>query len=139
MLPEAGAVHFDVDTQSLNAAGSAFISHLAWLCATILLGLVIILIIGRFITPKFAAWSKLVLTGHEQVGYISGESTKELPPPGTKGYALATLRPAGKVMINDVVYDAITAGNFIEKGSPIVVSRIEGSVIVVDIDRDENK
>ena len=44
---------------------------------------------------------------------------------------LATLRPSGKVLINDAAYDAVSEGNFIEKDTPIVVLKLDGSKIVV--------
>lgn len=137
MLPEIGSVSFDFDTHTLNAAGSMLLDRLAWLGATLVLGFILILLMARYVTPSAAAWSRLVLTGSEQdaaQGYIAGERPQNLPPPGTKGEVFATLRPAGKVLINDTVYDAITAGNFIEKGTKIVVVRLDGSTIIVDID-----
>lgn len=136
LLPNIGAVDFDFDTQTLNAAGTAFIDRLAWFSATIIIGLLLILFINRYISPRIALWSRLVLTGNEQdasEGYIAGEKTKDLPPVGTEGVALTMLRPAGKVMINDRLYDAISSGNFIDKDTPIIVTRLDGSVIVVDI------
>lgn len=132
LLPGIGSVNFDYDSHSLNIAGYALLERLAWLCGTLIVGILLILLLSRYVTPNFKAWNRLVLTGHEQNGYIAGESPQMLPPAGTQGEALTTLRPAGKVLINDKIYDALTAGNFIEKGMPIVVIRLEGSVIIVD-------
>ncbi|MBA3958719.1 MAG: hypothetical protein H0X51_10060 [Parachlamydiaceae bacterium] len=139
LLPELKGVDYDVDTKTWNIAGQALLTHLAWLCATLVVGFLLIFLTARYVTPKFAAWSRLVLVGDEQDadrGYIAGDDPKQLPQPGAKGQALATLRPAGKVIIEDRVYDAITSGNFIERGTNIVVSRLDGSVIVVDVDRE---
>ena len=54
------------------------------------------------------------------------------PKVGAAGEVVSTLRPAGKVIINQDIYDAITDGIFLEKGTTIVVKRIEGSVLVVE-------
>ena len=135
MLPGIGSVSFDYDTKTLNAAGSAFINRLAWLCATLIIGLLLILLMARYVTPSLASWSRLVLNGNEQdasKGYFAGENPKDLPKPGSIGEVLSTLRPAGKVGINDGIYDAMTDGNFIEKGTRIVVTRLDGGVIIVD-------
>jgi len=135
MLPGVGSVSFELDTHSLNAAGEAFFERLAWLCGTVVLAFVLMVIMGRFITPSLVGFRRFVLTGHEQEasqGYIAGENPHELPQPGSKGEVIATLRPAGKVIINDMIYDAISEGSFIEKGAPIVVARLDGSVIVVE-------
>lgn len=135
MLPGIGSVEFDFDTKTWNAAGEAFVRRLAWLCGTLVLGCVVILLLARYVTPTVAAWSRLVLTGHEQEtskGYVAGVEVSKLPAVGSKGEAMSMLRPAGKVLINDAIYDAISSGNYIEQGSPIIVSRLDGSVIVVD-------
>jgi membrane-bound serine protease (ClpP class) len=135
MLPGIGSVSFEFDTQTLNAAGQAFFERLAWLCGTLVVGFIIMILLGRYVTPSLAGFSRFVLSGREQdasQGYISGDNPQDLPQPGSKGEAISTLRPAGKIMIHDVIYDAITAGSFIEKGKPIVVVKLDGSVIVVE-------
>ncbi len=134
LLPSIHSVDFDFSTQTLNAAGAAFLGRLVLLCATLVIGCIGIFLLSRYVTPKAAAWSRLILTGNEQEGYISGQNPSTLPPPGSKGIVYATLRPAGKVLIDNTIYEAITMGNFIEKDTPIVVRYIEGSMIVVDVD-----
>ena len=52
---------------------------------------------------------------------------------------MATLRPTGKVLLKDEIYDAITPGDFIEKGTKIEVVRLDGSVIIVDAISSEEK
>lgn len=134
LLPGIGSVDFDFDTQTWNVAGEALFERLAWLSGTILAGILLMFLIGRFITPKFAAWNRFVLEGSEQdasQGYIAGENPQKLPQPGQKGEVVSTLRPAGKVMIDGRIYDAMTSGSFIEKGTPIVVAVLDGSVMIV--------
>jgi len=36
------------------------------------------------------------------------------------------------VILNDTIYDAMSEGNFIERGEAIEVVRIEGSIIIVN-------
>ncbi|MCE5319159.1 MAG: serine protease [Parachlamydia sp.] len=132
MLPGIGSVQYEVDTNTLNAAGEALFKRLVWLCGTLVLGFGLILLLARYITPSLAGFNRFVLAGSEQEGFIAGESPQMLPQPGSEGEASTTLRPAGKVIIQDVLYDAITPGGFIEKGSKIFVERLDGSVIVVN-------
>lgn len=40
---------------------------------------------------------------------------------GKKGIAYSVLRPSGKVMIEDEIYDAFTRGNYIDKGVEVIV------------------
>ncbi|MGV1099370.1 NfeD family protein [Thiovibrio sp. JS02] len=50
---------------------------------------------------------------------------------GSRGLAQTPLRPAGKMRIGETVIDVVTEGEFIEKGSPLVVSALRGNVVVV--------
>jgi len=137
MLPGVGSVDYELDTQTFNAAGEDFFMRLAWLCGTIAVAFGVIVVLAQYVTPSFAGLNRFVLSGHEQnadEGFIAGDDPNTLPQPGEKGEVLATLRPAGKVEINQKIYDAVTAGGFIEKGERITVERLDGSVIVVNKD-----
>lgn len=138
MLPGLGSVDFEFDTKTFNAAGETFMKRLAWLSGTLVLASLIIAVLARYITPSFAKFSRLILNGNEQNGYIAGENPAVLPQPGSKGEVVSTLRPAGKVVINDTLYDAMSYGGFIEKGMAIVVDHLDGSVIVVIQDEGEH-
>ncbi len=131
MLPGIGSVSFEVDTHTLNAAGEAFFTRLAWLCGTLVLAFFICLLLSRYVTPTLAGLSRFVLKGHEQEGYLAVDDKASLPHPGDRGEVIATLRPAGKVLINNQIYDAISMGAFIEKGEKIVVDHLDGSSLVV--------
>lgn len=133
MLPGVDKIDFSFDTQSFNAAGEVFIERLAWLCGTIVIAVIIMVILARFLTPKIAGFSRLVLQGHEQEGYRAVDDASKLPSVGCVGMAMTTLRPAGKVIIDDVQYDAITSGGFIEKGEQIVVRGVDGGSVVVSL------
>lgn len=135
MLPGIGSASFEFDTQTFNAAGQALLSRFVWLCGSFLLGIAIIIGLGRYLFPSFSLFRRFVLAGHEQeqsAGYIAGDDPSKLPQPGARGEVLSTLRPAGKVLINDAVYDAISPGNFIEKGKRIIVVKLDGSVMIVN-------
>ncbi len=131
MLPGIGEVNFEMDTKTWNAAGEAFIRKLGWLSATFVVGMTIIALLARYVMPSFSTFKRFVLTGSEQNGYIAGEDPSQLPQKGAKGEAISSLRPSGKIMIDDKIYDAMSAGRFIDQDAPIVVVRLEGSVIIV--------
>lgn len=135
MLPDIGAVKFDVDTQTLNAAGEAVIQRLGWLSGTIVLGFISMLLLGRYFAPSLNVFDRLVLRGQEQEaakGYVAGIDSAKLPPIGVKAVAFTPLRLSGKISIGNTIYDAMSSGYFIEKGQMVTVVRIEGSVIVVE-------
>lgn len=77
-------------------------------------------------------WKKITLsfklTSHE--GYVS--SVENLSKwEGKNGTARTVLRPAGKVEIDGSILDAVTGGDFIEAGTPIVVVKAESNRVVV--------
>ena len=79
------------------------------------------------------AFSKLSLRSEQRVdeGFI-GVETKQRGLVGEEGVAHTVLRPSGRVMIKDKLYDAMSEHGFIEKGEAIKVLRYEtGQVYVV--------
>jgi len=51
---------------------------------------------------------------------------------GDIGIAMTFLHPSGKVKIKDEIFDVITDGEFMEKGTPVKISEIKGNRIIVD-------
>jgi len=140
LLPGIDGVHFEYDTQTVNAAGEYFLRRLAWLCGTLILSLVIIALLARYVLPSFTAYNRFVLTGSEQEsskGFFAGEDPANLPKIGAQGRVLATLRPSGKVIIHDQIYEAISARDVIDAGETIQVVRLEGSTLFVDKTEDK--
>jgi len=57
---------------------------------------------------------------------------------GQTGTAITLLRPSGKATIDGELYDVVTQGDFVPKGSRIRVATIKGTrIVVVRIDTDE--
>ena len=64
-------------------------------------------------------------------GYV-GVPTEQISIVGSEGIATTDLRPAGKVVINNRHYDAVSQyGDFIEKGTPIIVIKYEATQLYV--------
>ncbi len=51
---------------------------------------------------------------------------------GKKGEAITDLRPSGTVMIEGKRLDAVTDGEYMDAGTPVVVTLVSGNRIVVD-------
>jgi membrane-bound serine protease (ClpP class) len=47
------------------------------------------------------------------------------------GITMTFLHPSGKVKIKDEIFDVVTDGEFIEKGTPVKISEIKGNRIIV--------
>ncbi|MGQ9845526.1 MAG: NfeD family protein [Caldisericia bacterium] len=97
--------------------------------AAILLVLFVILLL---LFPRLPIWKKLGLKERLETekGYTSYTKIDELA--GKEGTVLTTLRPAGTIEIDGKRYDAISIGEFIEKGTKIKVIKVEGGKIIVE-------
>jgi membrane-bound serine protease (ClpP class) len=71
----------------------------------------------------------LVDTQQSSHGYVSNPKMQQMI--GKTGTAHTVLRPSGKVMIDDTMYDAHTRGEYIEKGQAVQVISDEGSALKV--------
>ena len=134
MIPGVASVSFEYDTQTLNAAGQVFIERLGWLCGTLLASGFIIFLLARYVTPRFGAFNRFVLKGNEQVGYLAVDAPASFPKAGARGVAATPLRPSGKVVVDDVLYDAISDGTFIDKDREVIVTGAQGGGLVVAVD-----
>ncbi len=129
-----------------GAAGIAGLIMLAWgvvLLSTDVLQSVQSLVIGLVITLAFFAWAarlgykrklwhKLALNERQASdrGYSAARAElKELI--GKKGLALTKLRPAGAADIDGKRVDVVTEGGYIAPGTEIIVTKVEGTRIVV--------
>ena len=81
--------------------------------------------------PKSDRFLKLAL--HDQVsasgGFIASSDFSEII--GKSGESITALRPAGKVMVEDKIYDVVTDGRFVEKNKPIKVISTDKNRIIV--------
>ena len=83
--------------------------------------------------PKERKWNAFVLWDRQQnsAGYTGGSDFSALL--GKQGVALTKLRPAGTVLIEGRRYDVSSMGDFLPKDSKIVVTKVEGSKLFVDL------
>lgn len=63
---------------------------------------------------------------------------KDLVKPGDKGTTFSTLRPNGKALINNLRLEVYSIGDFIDKGDPVVVTKVTPDRIYVKPDITEN-
>lgn len=141
MLPGFRSISFDPQSHTWNPAGQVFMDRLWWLCGAIIVSMAIMALLWRFFAPKIALWSSLVLKGEQDAsqGFYAGLDPATMPRAGAKGHVLATMRPAGRVMIDGKPWDAVSTGGFIEEGQKVIVVRIEGGRMFVAIDQAEGE
>ena len=75
--------------------------------------------------------SELLLTQDVKKGYI-GVDMQPARLVGQKARTLTVLRPAGKIMIDSEVYDAVSTGEYIEAGSHVRIVRYENAQLYVE-------
>lgn len=103
--------------------------------AALVLGIaatIVILLAGTRLMSRYNMWYKLTLQNkqHNKEGYVA-------PAPelsryvGMSGVALTTLRPAGTADIDGHRLDVVTGGEFIRKGTRVIVAQVEGVRVVV--------
>ncbi len=116
---------------SLLFAGAS-VTHMAYsIILAMFIAMIGMVILMKFFGKKMHIFNKLVLrdaTTTEE-GYVSNTNRVELI--GRTGEALTPLRPAGVILIGNERIDAVSEGNFVNKGSLIEVIKVEGSRIVV--------
>ena len=97
-----------------------------------LMGAIIIMFLGgvRLTNTQFFNRIALVDTQDKEQGYTSTFYT-EKKLVGKKGTTYTNLRPSGKVMIDDEIYDAYTRGNYIAANTNIEVISDEGTSLKV--------
>lgn len=135
MIPGIESVSYDGNV--LNVAGEYVLNRLAWLSGAFLLALVVIVLLSRYMLPKFALTKALVLSEDMRskaavVGNLPESPLTDLPQVGTDAIVTAALRPAGKVTVDNMEYDAVSTGGFILEGSWVRIVRIEGAKVVVE-------
>lgn len=96
-----------------------------------LFGAIIVMFLGgvRLTNSEFFKRIALQDVQDRSQGYVSNFKSESFI--GKTGVTYTVLRPSGKVMIEDNIYDAFTRGNYIEKGQAIVVIGEEGNSVKV--------
>jgi membrane-bound serine protease (ClpP class) len=111
--------------------GDMIMFAIVQLALTLLASIAFIAILWKTL-PKTKMFHQLVLDTSEttELGYVSNPIYISLL--NMEGKALTDLRPSGTAIINDARVDVVTFGNYIEKGSAIIVKQVEGTRVVVE-------
>jgi membrane-bound serine protease (ClpP class) len=91
----------------------------------------LLLFFGGARISQTGAFRRIALTDTQERSQGYTVNTLEHALVGKKGIAYTVLRPSGKVMIDDQVYDAFTRGDYIERGKPVEVLAMEGMTLKV--------
>ena len=117
LLPSLQGENFSLDPTNWGIILSEWAYRLSVFLAVIFLGLILCLLLSRFLWKKSIFAKKLILKQDK-------EEKKEVeyrPKKGAEGTAFSALRPLGKVLIEGELYEAETEGEMIYQSSRIVV------------------
>ncbi len=96
-----------------------------------LIGATALLFFGSATLMNSKAFQRMALTDTQQSSKGYNANVNKEPMAGKKGTAFTVLRPSGRVMIDDQLYDAFARGGYIERGTMIEVIDEEGSTLRV--------
>ncbi len=90
-------------------------------------------VLSSYFLPKSPLFRRLILADSQQEsqGYMVQSEEKATVRQGMRGVATSSLRPAGRGRFDGKTFDIMTQGEFLDKGTPIEIIRIEGNRLVV--------
>ncbi|MDF2590302.1 MAG: hypothetical protein K0S41_4145 [Anaerocolumna sp.] len=94
-----------------------------------LLGIMLAIILGMLSKGKLKSPIILKDEQNKEKGYISSSDLKYLQ--GKEGIALTDLRPTGTGNFDGITLDVISEGNYITKGTKLIIYKVEGSKLIV--------
>ncbi len=119
-------VHFDFSPVSMHSVLEAFFIVFLAMIGAVILSFQTAKVV--FTNPRFGV--ALLHTQKQEEGYVAPDSNlRELL--GKEGIAFTILRPAGKVLIGNDIYDAVCREAYIEKGEKIMVADFKEAQLVV--------
>ena len=106
-------------------------ANLAQVLGAMLLAFLMALFVLRYILPKVSAVAKGPYLEATLQDFHADSLANVGVAAGEKGIALTPLRPAGKVKIGPKTYDVVTGGDFLDKGTPVVITAVSGNRLIV--------
>ena len=106
--------------------------HLLLIVVVELLGVAATVIAGMYMLARTRAAKGIILATSQQAdaGWVAAETDHDLL--GKIGSVYTALRPAGTIMVEGKRVDAVSSGDFIDKGAAIRVIETHGARVVVE-------
>ncbi len=129
---------FVIPDPALPWEGKLLFNNIGLVMGSFLLAFLISLFMIRYVLPLI---SKVIpgpyLDATLEQSHVDSTSSLTIQP-GDIGMAHSFLRPSGRIMINNQRLDAITRGDFIEKGASVIIDAIEQNHVIVKLKKDKN-
>jgi membrane-bound serine protease (ClpP class) len=119
----------------LPPAREEVVRVIRWMSASLIVSAALLFVIFKLVSPNVPLFGRLVLATSERAwqGYTAGEkfAVQADVLVGKVGVARSMLRPAGKAVFDGKLFDVVTEGDMIERGSKIRIIEVKGNRIVV--------
>jgi membrane-bound serine protease (ClpP class) len=138
----AGAIlafqDFIIPDPSLPWQGEILTENIVYVLGAFFVAIIMAVFFMRYIMPKLS----VVVDGPYLGTTLKDSHADSMEAQGARvgqtGVTMTLLRPSGKIKIKDDVFDGITQGEFMEKGTPVTITQIQGNRLIVSkIPKDE--
>ena len=138
----AGAIlafqDFVIPDPSLPWQAEILTENIVYVLGAFFMAIIVALFVLRYVMPKLS----VVVEGPYLNATLEDSHANSLEAEEAKvgdiGVTTTLLRPSGKIKIKDDIFDGITQGEFMEKGTPVKILQIQGNRIIVSrIHKDE--
>lgn len=131
----AGAIlalqDFVIPDPSFPWQAELLVKNILHVLGALFMAIIVALFALRYLLPKLS----VVVEGPYLGATLKDSHAYSVEAGGAKigdiGIAMTLLRPSGKVKIKDEVFDVVTEGEFIKKGTPVKILEINGNRIIV--------
>lgn len=109
------------------------IANVSRVLVSFLVAFILTMVVFRYVLPRLSLAAKgPYLSSSLKNAHVTQAKEKGIRV-GDTGTADTFLRPSGKIVIGGSRLDAITVGEFIEKGAAVEITKIDGSRIIVTL------
>jgi len=131
----AGAIlafqDFVIPDPSFPWQAELLVKNILHVLGALFMAIILALFTLRYILPRLS----VVVEGPYLDATLKDSRADSLEAKGAEvgdiGIALTSLRPSGKAKFKGEIFDVITEGEFMEKGTPVKISEIKGNRIIV--------
>lgn len=108
------------------------VAAIKWVALSLVLTAIGIYVLSKYL-PSSSIYKHLVLKNNSTVSEKQSHQKNWLL--GKSGATVTMMRPAGKIKIDEITYDALTEGDFLQPDTPITVVKVLGEKVYVSWDK----
>ena len=122
---------FVIPDPTLPWQGEILVENIVYVFGAFFMAIIVALFVLRYLMPKLSVVVKGPYLNATLEDSHADSSEALRAKVGDIGVTTTLLRPSGKIKIKDDVLDGITQGEFMEKGTPVKITQIQGNRVIV--------